>query len=163
ACLRDHDDQREPELRARVHAHGLRPGGGVPRGRGPGRDDAIMIPSRLERTVLRLVREGGGRASWHRPATRLPAFDGPLDPDVMTVLEDLQARGLVTRTLVGGGMDAWAITPSGEALLDSPAPAAGPLPPDELARFARALAGDAVTSTRAVQPHADDGLKLWAM
>jgi hypothetical protein len=123
----------------------------------------VSLDPALERTVLRLVREGRGRASWHSLATRLPSFDVPLDPDVMTVLKDLQARGLVTRTLVGGGMDAWAITLAGEAVLAGQTPAGGPLPPAELARVADALRGDAVTSTRAILPYVDDGLKLWAV
>lgn len=123
-----------------------------------------MIPDALERTVLRLVRDGGGRASWHDLATRLPSYDVPLDPDVMTVLKDLHARGLVTRTLVGGGMDAWAITPAGEAALEErPPPGLGLLPPDELDRFAAALRGDATTSTQALLPYVDDGLTLWSV
>jgi hypothetical protein len=128
-----------------------------------------MIPEALERTVLRLVREGGGRASWHTLATRLPSHDVPLDPDVMTVLKSLQARGLVTRAEIGGGMDAWAITPAGEARLDEASrddrgpPRGGPLAPDELSRFAGALRDDPATLARALLPYADDGLTLWAI
>jgi hypothetical protein len=72
-----------------------------------------MIPEVLVRAVLELVRAGGGRASWYTLGSRLPLLDVPLDPDVMTVLRELRARGWVTRTLVGGGMDAWGSPPRG--------------------------------------------------
>src|SRR2546421_3291213 len=99
-----------------------------------GRPTREPIPASLERTVLRLVRDGHGRASWHTLATQVPSHDVPLDPDIMTVLKDLQSRGLVTRALVGGGMDAWTITPAGEAVLAGQTPPPGPLTPDELPR-----------------------------
>jgi hypothetical protein len=123
----------------------------------------MTIPPELERVVLRLVREGGGKASWHRLATRLPSFDVPLVPDLMTVLKDLEARGLVTQELVGGGMDRWAVTPAGEAELDGKPQPAGPLGPDELARFLAALRGTAVATLQAVMPFMDEGLRLWAI
>jgi hypothetical protein len=121
-----------------------------------------VIPPVLERTVLQLVRDGRGRASWHALATRLPSFEVPLDPDVMTVLKDLQQRGLVTRTLLGGGMDAWAITPAGEAALAAAAPAEGPLSPDELAKFAAALTRRGPALAQAIVPFVDDGLRFWS-
>jgi hypothetical protein len=123
----------------------------------------MTIPPELERTVLRLVREGRGQASWHRLASRLPSFDVPLVPDLMVVLADLKARGLVTQTVVGSGMDRWAITPAGEAALDGKQAPAGVLAPDAVARFIAALRGGAVASAQAVMPYMDDGLKLWAI
>jgi hypothetical protein len=116
-----------------------------------------MIDPELERAVLRLVRDGRGRASWHSLATRLPSFPVPLVPDVMTVLKDLLVRGLVSRVLRDGGMDAWAITAAGHAYLD------GQLDAGALARFLAALRADAVTATRAVLPFVDDGPRMRAV
>lgn len=82
----------------------------------PGRM-GVILNRFLEQAVLRIVRDGRGRASWHTVATRLPGFGVPLAPDAMTVLGALQARGLVTRVFRGEGMDAWTITPAGEATL----------------------------------------------
>jgi len=122
---------------------------------------APRIPPELERAVLQIVRDGGGKASWHTVATKLPSFDVPLDPSFITVLEDLRARGLVTQQQRGGGMDAWTITPAGEAVLEGKA-VAGPLAADELQALMTALRGDAVTSTRALLPLVNDGLRMWA-
>jgi hypothetical protein len=122
----------------------------------------MTIPPALERAVLQMVRNGGGQASWHRLATWLPSFDVPLTPDLMVVLKDLKARGLVTQTLVGGGMDRWAITAAGEALLGG-RPPPGPLAPDELARFTEGVRGGLDATLAALRPFASDGLKLWAV
>lgn len=123
----------------------------------------MTIPDELERTVLHLVREGGGQASWHRLATRLPSYDVPLQPDLMKVLQDLKARGLVTQTLAGGGMDRWAITPAGVAALDGTAPPGGPLDAAALQQFAAAIHAGSHATLDAVGPYLNDGLKLWAI
>lgn len=117
-----------------------------------------MIPPALERGVLALVRDGGGRASWHWLETRVPLAGLPLDPDALTVLKHLQARGLVTREIVPGGMDRWAITPAGEAMLAAPARAAGPDQPGELLA---ALRQNIVVAMPVLLRRAADPLALW--
>jgi hypothetical protein len=122
----------------------------------------MTIPPELERVVLHLVREGAGNASWHRLATRLPSFDVPLVPDLMEVLRDLNARGLVTQTLVSSGMDRWAITPQGIAQLEGKT-IAGPLDAAELAAFSADVHAGPHTTLKALKPYLDDGLRLWSI
>lgn len=146
------------------------------------------VPPKLERALLFLVRAGGGQASWHRLATRLPSYDAPLDFDMMVALKDMLARGLVTREMAGGGMDRWGITPVGEkrlALLDQVigtpvsraeleappkepappklAPAPGPLSPAELQAFAVQIGKGARATVAAIMPYVDDGLRFYAI
>lgn len=123
----------------------------------------MTIPENLERTVLQLVRDGRGQASWHRLASRLPSFNVPLVPDLMVVLNDLKARGLVTQTLAGAGMDRWAITPAGEARLDGTPPPGGPLDAAALERFAAAIHAGPHATLEAVGPYLDNGLLLWSI
>lgn len=128
---------------------------------------AQISPS-LERAVLALVRAGQPNASWHWLATRLPLYDVPLVPDVLTVLEALRERGLVMDQIIGGGLDAWSLTDAGrarlealesvEALKDS-----GPLSAAELAQLTAALRGGAQATIAALMPYADDGAKMRAV
>jgi HEAT repeat protein len=110
--------------------------------------------SDLERGLLRLVRDGGDRASWHWIATRVPLAGLPLEPDALATLKELAARGLVKRADVGGGMDRWTLTAAGQAVLDAPAPAAD----QDVLSLLRA---DIVTALRGLMPRAGDPLRLW--
>jgi len=121
------------------------------------------IPETLERTLLQLVRDGGEKASWHWLATRLPSYDVPLVPDMMVALKDMKARGLVTQTVVGGGMDRWALTPAGDARLDGKPVAPGPLDGPALQKFIAALHGGQRSTLEAVRPWFARGLELWAI
>lgn len=108
----------------------------------------------LERGLLRLVRDGGDRASWHWIATRAPLAGLPLEPYALATLKELAARGLVSRADVGGGMDRWTLTESGQAAIDAGAAGAD----DEVLRLLRA---DIVTALRGLLPRAGDALRLW--
>ena len=120
-----------------------------------------MSPEVLERTVLRMVRAGGGQASWHLLATQLPSLDAP--PDLVVVLQDLKERGLVTQTPVGGATDRWAITPAGEAHLEGQVAPKGPLAADQLARLVAAVHAGPQATLQALRPFFGDGLRLWAV
>jgi hypothetical protein len=119
--------------------------------------------SEHERGVLELVRDGGEQASWYWLAKRVPLRGLPLVPDVMTVLKELRARGLVADRELGDGMDRWWLTPAGEAALAGAAAprTAGPLDARRLAALIAALRGDVLTTMQAVQPMAGDSVGLW--
>jgi hypothetical protein len=125
--------------------------------------EEILVTDALERALLQLVRHGGEKASWHWLATRLPSYDVPLVPDMMVALNDMKARGLVTRTVVGGGMDRWALTSAGDARLDGKPVAPGPLDGPALQRFIAAIHGGHVSTLEAVRPWFARGLELSAI
>lgn len=104
----------------------------------------------LERGLLRLVRDGGDKASWHWIATRVPLAGLPVELDALATLKGLAGRGLLARADVGGGMDRWTLTPAGEAMLDAPEDAVLEL-----------LRADIVTALRGLMPRAGDPLRLW--
>lgn len=122
------------------------------------RDEAaVEVPDALERRLLELVQAGGGNASWHWLATRLPAPGVPLQPDMMVALRALRARGLVEHEPTGGGMDRWEITAAGTARLDELTPTIGPLTGAQLEPLLAALRGPAQERIAALIPFLDDG------
>jgi hypothetical protein len=127
---------------------------------------AVAVPVALERALLMLVDQGGGAASWHWLATRLPLHEVPLVPDAMTALKALRARGLVgDRPAPSGakGMDAWSITGTGRARLAELArllAVPGPLEPGQLAALLDAMRGPIDGAIRAFAPLADDGPRM---
>lgn len=104
-----------------------------------------------ERGVLELVRDGGEQASWYWLGKRAPLRGLPPVPDLMAVLKELRARGLVESREVGGGMDRWRLTPAGEAALAGTGAAA----------LLAALRAGVVETMQAIMPMAADSVRLW--
>lgn len=73
-----------------------------------------------ERTLLQLIRAGAGTYDWYRLETHLSRIDVPRVPDMMSVLADMVARGLVLRHVTPGSpRDRWEVTEKGRALLET--------------------------------------------
>ena len=90
-----------------------------------------------ELALLRLVERHRGEASWYRLGRDLTFEPVPPAPDMMQMLKQLAAAGFVSRTLCGGGMDAWAVTEAGARWLAEASRHTwqlGPLEAEELAR-----------------------------
>jgi hypothetical protein len=126
----------------------------------------VVVPRELERALLDLIRKGQAKdqASWHWLATWLPSYRVPFVPDMLVALQDMEKRGLVTSRLVGGGMDRWALTPAGAAILDGTASTAtGPLSAEELQAFSATVHGGLPATVGAMRAYIGDGLRLWAV
>jgi hypothetical protein len=128
-------------------------------------DEAPMqleIPPILARTVLELVRDGGGMAGWHWLAARLPRQGVPLRPDLMKVLHAFRARGLVASREVSPGKEVWVITTAGQAhLAELSRP--GPLTEEGLAQVLADLRSGGAAGIAALIPFAGDSLQLWGV
>jgi DNA-binding PadR family transcriptional regulator len=74
----------------------------------------------LELTLLQLINEGAGKYDWYRLETRLSRMNVPRVPDMMSVLQDMTARGLVRRYVTPGSpRDRWEVTEKGLAVLQA--------------------------------------------
>lgn len=74
----------------------------------------------FELTLLQLIRAGAGKYDWYRLETRLSRMDVPRVPDMMSVLKDMIARGLVLRYVTPASpRDRWEVTEKGRALLET--------------------------------------------
>ncbi|MDH6059940.1 hypothetical protein NWP17_05730 [Chrysosporum bergii ANA360D] len=70
--------------------------------------------TQLELVLLKLVAKGQGNFSWYELANSLSRLDVPREPDMMTVLKNLVAKGLLKRHIQPGSpRDSWDLTPTG--------------------------------------------------
>lgn len=77
-------------------------------------------PTLLELTLLRIIHRGNGQANWYQLETGLSRMDVPRVPGMMTVLNEMVARGIVTRRVTPGSpFDKWQLTEDGLALLEA--------------------------------------------
>ncbi|MDF2388141.1 hypothetical protein JMG10_42355 [Nostoc ellipsosporum NOK] len=74
--------------------------------------------TQLELVLLKLVAQGQGNWSWYELANSLSRLDVPREPDMMVVLKDMVAKGLVERHIQPGSpRDRWELTPTGTKIL----------------------------------------------
>ncbi|WP_414563809.1 MULTISPECIES: hypothetical protein [unclassified Anabaena] len=74
--------------------------------------------TQLELVLLKLVAKGQGNFSWYELANSLSRLDVPREPDMMVVLKNLVAKGLLTRHIQPGSpRDSWDLTPIGTNIL----------------------------------------------
>ncbi len=79
--------------------------------------DSIKL-TQLELVLLKLVAKGEGNWSWYEIATSLSRLDVPREPDMMIVLKNLAAEGLLRRYVEQGSpRDRWELTPAGNKIL----------------------------------------------
>jgi PadR family transcriptional regulator PadR len=74
--------------------------------------------TQLQLVLLLLVDKGRGNLSWYELANSLSRLDIVREPDMMVVLKDLVAQGLLERHIQPGSpRDRWEITPVGTEFL----------------------------------------------
>ncbi|MBD2386551.1 hypothetical protein [Cylindrospermum sp. FACHB-282] len=74
--------------------------------------------TQLELVLIKLVAKGQGNWSWYELANSLSRLDVPREPDMMVVLKDLVAKGLLERHIQPGSpRDRWELTPAGTKIL----------------------------------------------
>ena len=74
--------------------------------------------TQLELVLLELVAKSQGNWSWYELAKALSRRDVPRAPDMMVVLKQLAADGLVKRYLeTNSPRDRWELTPEGSIVL----------------------------------------------
>ncbi len=74
--------------------------------------------TQLEFILLELVAKGEGKWSWYELANALSRRDVPREPDMMVVLKQLAADGLLQRHVEAGSpRDRWELTDEGNAIL----------------------------------------------
>jgi predicted ArsR family transcriptional regulator len=74
--------------------------------------------TQLEFILLELVAKGEGKWSWYELANALSRRDVPREPDMMVVLKQLAADGLLIRHMEAGSpRDRWELTAEGNAIL----------------------------------------------
>jgi PadR family transcriptional regulator PadR len=79
--------------------------------------DSIKL-TQLELVLLKLVAKGEGNWSWYEIATSLSRLDVPREPDMMIVLKNLAAEGLLKRYVeLDSPRDRWELTPAGNKIL----------------------------------------------
>ncbi|WYL97329.1 MAG: hypothetical protein HEQ35_29200 [Gloeotrichia echinulata IR180] len=79
--------------------------------------NAVKV-TQLELVLLELVAKGEGNWSWYEIANHLSRLDVPREPDMMVVLKNLAAKGLLTRYVQPGSpRDRWDLTPTGTKML----------------------------------------------
>ncbi|MFB2772213.1 hypothetical protein ACE1AT_23435 [Pelatocladus sp. BLCC-F211] len=79
--------------------------------------DSIKL-TQLELVLLKLVAKGEGNWSWYEIASSLSRLDVPREPDMMIVLKNLAAEGLLRRYVEQGSpRDRWELTSAGNKIL----------------------------------------------
>ncbi|WP_026731181.1 hypothetical protein [Fischerella sp. PCC 9605] len=79
--------------------------------------DSIKL-TQLELVLLELVAKGEGNWSWYEIASSLSHIDVPREPDMMVVLKNLAAEGLLKRYVEPGSpRDRWELTSAGNKIL----------------------------------------------
>jgi DNA-binding MarR family transcriptional regulator len=77
-----------------------------------------MQLTQLEFVLLELVAKGEGKWSWYELANALSRRDVPREPDMMVVLKQLAADGLLIRYVEAESpRDRWELTAEGNAIL----------------------------------------------
>jgi hypothetical protein len=119
----------------------------------------VAVPAALEQALLELIMAGDGRATWHSIATSLPRYRLSAGRDLLTNLDVLRDRGLISDRPAGPGMVAYTIRDEGRVRLDEMSRLAAhhQLASDELATLCAAFRGSVSEAIMALMPFADDG------